>query len=66
VTERERYTLFLVEQVKVAKGLAGRQVLKAFLEDGVFEWIDQTYEAIHTEDTGAVIRQIAERLADKA
>jgi hypothetical protein len=58
MNEKEKYTLFLLEQYRAKNNFSAKEAYNAFVEKGLFDYIDETYEAIHTEDTGFVVSQL--------
>jgi hypothetical protein len=43
---------------KLSSGGAAREAFEDFVENDYFDYIDKTFEAIHTEDTGFVVSQL--------
>ncbi|MCL1947986.1 MAG: DUF3791 domain-containing protein [Chitinivibrionia bacterium] len=58
----EKYKIFLIEQYRAKNNLTARNVYNLFKERGIFEYIEKTFEAIHTQDTAEVISEIEERI----
>jgi hypothetical protein len=58
MTEKEKYTLFLLEQYRVKNNLSSKEAFDAFVEKNLFDYIDETFDAIHTEDTDFVVSQL--------
>jgi hypothetical protein len=62
MTNIEKYKIFLIEQYRAKNDLTARNVYNLFKENGIFEYIDKTFEAIHTLDTAEVISEIEEQI----
>jgi len=62
MTNIEKYTIFLIEQYRSKFGISANSTYNLFKEKKIFEYINETFEAIHTLDTDFVISEI-ERLA---
>jgi hypothetical protein len=58
LTNKEKYTLFLLEQYRAKQNISAREAFDDFVENDYFDYIDKTFEAIHTEDTGFVVSQL--------
>lgn len=58
MTNIEKYKIFLLEQYRVKNGLTARAAYNLFKIRGIFEYIEQTFEAIHTIDTAEVVADI--------
>ena len=62
MTNKEKYAIFLIEQFRFKCGFSASKTYKLFKEKGILEYIDNTFEAIHTLDTNFVISEIEELL----
>jgi hypothetical protein len=58
MTNIEKYTVFLIEQYRAKNNLTARNVYNLFRERGIFEYIEKTFEAIHTLDNNFVVTEI--------
>ncbi|MDR0834674.1 MAG: DUF3791 domain-containing protein [Candidatus Symbiothrix sp.] len=58
MTNKEKYTLFLLEQYRAKQNITASETFDFFVEHNLFDYIDETYEAIHTEDTDYVVSQL--------
>ncbi|MCL2844997.1 MAG: DUF3791 domain-containing protein [Chitinivibrionia bacterium] len=58
MTNIEKYTVFLIEQYRAKNNLTARNVYNLFRERGIFEYIEKTFEAIHTLDNNFVVAEI--------
>ena len=58
MTNVEKYKVFLIEQYREKNNLTARVVYNLFKNHGIFEYIEKTFEAIHTQDTDEVISEI--------
>ena len=58
MTNIEKYTIFLIEQYRSKFGILANSTYNLFKEKGIFEYINDTFEAIHTLDTGFVVSEI--------
>jgi hypothetical protein len=47
-----------LEQYRAKQNISAREAFDFFAENKLFNYIDQTYEAIHTEDTDYVVSQL--------
>ena len=48
MSREARFTVFCMESYKVHKALTGRQVLELFEKYGVFEYIYEFFDVLHT------------------
>lgn len=48
MSREARFTVFCMESYKVHKSLTGRQVLELFEKYGVFEYIHEFFDVLHT------------------
>lgn len=53
-----KFLIFCIEQYKSAKNKTGRQVMELFRKYGVFEYIVNCFEALHTTGTNYIIEDI--------
>jgi len=60
LTPKERFTVFIAEEYRNFSHLSGAEVSKLFKLAGIFNFINDTYEALHTEDLKFVLFQIDE------
>ena len=60
MTNIEKYTIFLIEQFRFKQGISANATYNLFKERGIFEYINNTFEAIHTLDTNFVLSEIEE------
>jgi hypothetical protein len=60
LTPKERFTVFIAEEYRNFSHLSGAEVSKLFKNAGIFDFINDTYEALHTEDLKFVLFQIDE------
>jgi len=58
MTKIEKYTIFLIEQYRSKFGISANSTYNLFKEKGIFEYINDTFEAIHTLDTDFVVSEI--------
>ncbi|MDR0811096.1 MAG: DUF3791 domain-containing protein [Paludibacter sp.] len=58
MTEKEKYTLFLLETYRAKRNISAKEAYNAFVENNFFDYINETYDAIHTEDTDFVVSQL--------
>ncbi|MDR1830962.1 MAG: DUF3791 domain-containing protein [Candidatus Fibromonas sp.] len=58
MTNREKYTIFLIEQFRFKRGISAKATYNLFKEKGILEYIGNTFEAIHTLDTNFVLSEI--------
>jgi hypothetical protein len=58
MTDIEKYTIFLIEQYRSKFGISANSVYNLFKEKKIFEYINDTFEALHTLDTGFVVSEI--------
>ena len=65
MTDSEKYTLFLIEQYRQKNNAKARAVYNAFKDNGIFDYIEATFEAIHTMDTATVVSEIEELIHRK-
>lgn len=42
------FAIFCLENYKVHRSLSGKQVLQLFLQNGVFDYINEFYDVLHT------------------
>lgn len=42
------FAIFCLENYKVHRSLSGKQVLQLFLQHGVFDYINEFYDVLHT------------------
>ncbi|MDR2577874.1 MAG: DUF3791 domain-containing protein [Chitinispirillales bacterium] len=54
----EKYKIYLIEQYRVKNNLTGRVVYNLFKNCNIFEYIETTFEAIHTLDAAEVLSDI--------
>nr|AGS54255.1 hypothetical protein [uncultured bacterium contig00092] len=60
MTNVEKYTIFLIEQYRSKFGISASIAYNLFKDKGILEYINNTFEAIHTLDTDFVISEIEE------
>jgi len=65
LTQKERFILFIVEEYRNFSNLSGAEVNKLFKLAGIFDFINDTYEALHTEDLKFILFQIDEIVQKK-
>ncbi len=58
MTNKEKYTIFLIEQFRFKQGISANATYNLFKKKGILEYIDNTFEAIHTLDTNLVLSEI--------
>lgn len=58
MNEKEKYTLFLLEQYRAKHNISAAESYDFFAENNLFDYINDTFDAIHTEDTDFVLSQI--------
>ena len=58
MTNKEKYTLLLLEKYRAKQNISAREAFDFFAENHLFDYIEKTYEAIHTEDTDFVVAQL--------
>ncbi|MDR1719832.1 MAG: DUF3791 domain-containing protein [Dysgonamonadaceae bacterium] len=62
MTEKEKYSLFLLEKYRSKQNVTAKQAFDFFAKHNLFDYIDETYDAIHTEDSDFVVSQLIENL----
>ncbi|MCL2334803.1 MAG: DUF3791 domain-containing protein [Endomicrobia bacterium] len=55
----DKYALLILEKYRVLSGLNSSAVYELFEKKGIFDYIEDTYEALHTQDTNLVVKEIA-------
>lgn len=65
MTDKEKYTIFLIEQFRFKRGISANETYNLFKKENIFEYINNTFEAIHTLDTNFVINEIEKLLKRK-
>jgi hypothetical protein len=60
LTPKERFTVFIIEEYRKFSHLPGTEANKLFKLAGIFDFINETYEALHTENLKFVLFQIDE------
>jgi hypothetical protein len=58
MTNKEKYTLLLLEQYRAKRNISANEAFDCFVKNNFFDYINDTYEAIHTEDTDFVVSQM--------
>ncbi|MDR0547079.1 MAG: DUF3791 domain-containing protein [Dysgonamonadaceae bacterium] len=58
MTVKEKYTLLLLEKYRAKRSIPAKEALIFFVENNLFDYINETYDAIHTEDTDFVVSQL--------
>ena len=53
------FKMFCIENYRKAKGLSGEEALSLFSRYRVFDFLDSTFEMLHTQDTDYMIDTIA-------
>lgn len=48
MSKEGRFTIFCMESYKIHKSLTGREVLELFQQYGVFEYLREFYDVLHT------------------
>lgn len=48
MSEEGRFTIFCMESYKIHKSLTGREVLELFQQYGVFDYLREFYDVLHT------------------
>ena len=65
MTNIEKYKIFLVEQYREKSNLTAREVYNLFKKNEIFEYIEETFEAIHTQDSAEIVSEIEEKIKTK-
>ncbi|GAB6011696.1 DUF3791 domain-containing protein [Viscerimonas tarda] len=65
MTDKEKYTLFLLEEYRAKQNISASEAFDFFTENKLFDYIDETYDAIHTEDTDFVVSQLINNTINK-
>ena len=60
MTNKEKYTIFLIEQFRFKQGISANETYNLFKKKSILEYINSTFEAIHTLDTSFVLNEIEE------
>ena|GEM_PF-2472963 len=60
MTNIEKYTIFLIEQYRFKFGISANSAYNLFKNKGILDYINSTFEAIHTLDTNFVLAEIEE------
>jgi ADP-dependent phosphofructokinase/glucokinase len=60
MTEKEKYTLFLLEKFRTQQNITAKEAFDFFDKNNVFDYIEETYDAIHTEDSDFVASQLVD------
>jgi len=63
MTNIEKYTVFLIEQYRAKNNLTARDVYGLFKKNGIFDYIEKTFEAIHTMDNDLVVAEIKDLIS---
>jgi hypothetical protein len=58
MNDKEKYTLLLLEKYRAKRNISAKEALESFIENGLFDYINETYDAIHTEDTNFIVSQL--------
>ena len=64
MTNVEKYKIYLIEQYLTKNNLAARNVYNIFKNCGIFEYIERTFEAIHTMSDAEVLLDIDKQIAE--
>lgn len=48
MSKEGRFTIFCMESYKIHKSLTGREVLELFQQYGVFDYLREFYDVLHT------------------
>ncbi|GHU88091.1 hypothetical protein FACS1894155_02270 [Bacteroidia bacterium] len=62
MTDKEKYTLFLLEQYRAKQNISASETFDFFVENNLFDYINDTFEAIHTEDSDFVVSQLVKNI----
>ena len=55
----DKYALLILEKYRTLSRLSAAEAYKLFDEKKIFDYIDDAYEALHTQDTNLVVKEIA-------
>ena len=58
MSKEMNFIIFCMESYKVHKSLTGKEVLKLFTENGVFDYIREFYDVLHTTGEGYINNDI--------
>ena len=58
MTNIEKYEIYLIEQYRLKHGLTAREVYNIFKSRGIFEYIENTFDALHTISAAEVLLDI--------
>ena len=56
--DSDKYALLILEKYRTLTGLTAAKVYELFEKKGIFDYIEDTYEALHTQDTNLVVKEI--------
>ena len=48
MSKEARFSIFCMESYKAYRNVTGKEVLKLFKENGVFEYLNEFYDVLHT------------------
>ncbi|MGL4944281.1 MAG: DUF3791 domain-containing protein [Thermoguttaceae bacterium] len=70
ITQEQDFELFCLEQYRAKKNLNGLQALTIFETHDIFDFLEQSYEVLHTQGMGYILQEIediitADKNADK-
>ena len=57
------FVSFCIEMYASGNAISGREVLSRFREQGVLEYLERNYEALHTQGFGYILPLIDEYMA---
>ena len=63
MSKEMEFAVFCMESYKSHRNLKGRDVLKVFLENGVFAYLIECYDTLHTQSRECVTSDVLETLA---
>ena len=63
--DSDKYALLIFEKYRALSSLSALTAYGLFEDKGIFDYIDDTYEALHTQDTNLVVKEIAKLIKRK-
>lgn len=66
MSKEMRFAIFCLESYKLYKKMSGKEVAKTFAEFGVFEYIKEFFDVLHTRGYEYVNRDIGEFIKNSA
>ncbi len=61
----EKFLIYCTEIYKNKKGITGKQVIEKFQTNKVYQYLEKSYEVLHTQGNSYILSEIEEYIKNK-